>query len=425
MTDAPATVELTVAAMGAAGDGVAPGPIFIAGALPGERVRATRSGRRGDGTVARLDAILDASADRVAPPCPHVSQGCGGCAVQHWAPEAVARWKRSRIVEALQRAGFAEPTVAATITVPAHTRRRADFALRRQPDGTIIIGFHARGSGTVLAVPDCHVLDPRLVALLPRLATALRSLSALRREGAAVVNLTDAGPDLLLRTDGPLDAPGRAGLAAFAAAEGLPRIAWAQRDAPPETAAQLRPTTLRLSGVEVAPPPGAFLQAAPAGEAAIVAAVLDGLAPKMPPRARIADLYAGLGTLTFPLAGRGRVAAFESEAGAVATLSAAAARAGLPVAAARRDLMRQPLSAAELAPFAAVVLDPPFAGAPEQCGQIARSKVARVIYVSCNPAALARDARTLSVAGFRLLAATPIDQFLWSAQVEAVAVFTR
>ncbi|HYF06302.1 MAG TPA: class I SAM-dependent RNA methyltransferase [Acetobacteraceae bacterium] len=417
--------ELLVTGMGAAGDGIAPGPTYVVGALPGERVDATLLGRRGDGRAARLDSILEPSPDRVAPPCPHFTEGCGGCAVQHWAPPAVAAWKRARVAEALERAGFPSPPVAATMTVPPQSRRRADLALRRQPDGTVTPGFHRRGSPEVLAIPQCRILDPRLLALLAPIAEALRGLSALRREGSAVVNLLDTGPDLLLRTDGPLDAPGRAALAHFAAAQDLPRIAWAQRDGAPETAAQLRPATIRLSGVEVAPPPGAFLQAAPEGEAAIVAAVLAGLPERLPMRARLADLHAGLGTLTFPLATRSRVAAFEGDAAAVLALSAAAGRAGLPISSTRRDLTRQPLLPGELAAFAAVVLDPPFAGAPEQVAQIARGRVPRVIYVSCNPAALARDGRALAAAGYRLLAATPVDQFLWSAQVEAVAVFAR
>ena len=89
----------------------------------------------------------------------------------------------------------------------------------------------------------------------------------------------------------------------------------------------------------------------------------------------------------------------------------------------QRDLARQPLSAKELAGAAMVVLDPPYGGAAAQIGAIAASKVARVAYVSCNPGALSRDAAILAQAGYRLMTATPIDQFLWSAQVEAVAVF--
>ncbi len=418
-----AGAELTITGIGAAGDGIVPGPIFVPGALPGEHIDATIQGRRGDAQVARLDSILLASPDRIAPPCIHVSAGCGGCVTQHWSGPAAAAWKRDRLIEALSRAGFPDAPVAPTVTVPPGTRRRADFAIRRARDGAVTVGLHLRGSGDVLAIPDCLVLDPRLVALMAPLAAMLRGLQALRREGSAIVNLLDDGADILLRTDGALDAVGRSLLAGFAEAHHLPRIAWATRDGPMEIAAQRGPARLHLSGVEVLAPPGAFLQAVPAGEAAIIQAVLAGLPEKLTARARVAELYAGLGTLSFPLAQRAAIASFEGDAAAAAALAAAAARAGLRITATRRDLARQPLSPAELAPFVAVVLDPPFAGAAEQMAAIARAKVKRVIAVSCNPVALARDARALSGAGYRVLAATPIDQFLWSAQLEAVVVF--
>lgn len=421
--NAAGAIELTIERIGSGGDGIAAGPVYVPGALPGERILATAVAQRRDATHARLDAVLEPSAERVPPPCPHVAEGCGGCAVQHWSAPAVAAWKRSRLIEALERAGFSDPPVAETVTVPPRTRRRADLALRRAADGSVCAGLHIGGGAEVIAVPHCQVLDPRLVALLAPLGIMLRSLGALRREGSAIVNLLDDGPDLLLRTDGPLDAPGRALLAGFAEAQGPPRIAWAQRDGVAETAAQRVPARLNLSGVEVVVPPGAFLQAAPQGEAAIIDAVLAGLPKKLTARARIADLYAGLGTLSFPLSHRALVTGFEGDSATVAALGSAAARAGRPVTATRRDLARQPLIGAELAPFAAIVLDPPFAGAPEQMLAIAKARVKRVIAVSCNPVALARDARPLSAAGYKVIAATPVDQFLWSAQIEAVVVF--
>jgi 23S rRNA (uracil1939-C5)-methyltransferase len=177
--------------------------------------------------------------------------------------------------------------------------------------------------------------------------------------------------------------------------------------------------------VAVTPAPGAFLQASAAGEQAIIAAMLAGLPGKLAGRGRIADLHAGYGTLSLALARRGRVSAFESDGAAVAALANAAAKAGLPLAATRRDLVRQPLTVAELAPFAAVVLDPPFAGAEEQAALLARSAVPAVIYVSCNPQALARDMRLFADQGWRVDAATPIDQFLWSGQLEAVVTLSR
>ncbi|GAA0587608.1 class I SAM-dependent RNA methyltransferase [Craurococcus roseus] len=419
-------MELAVTALGAAGDGLARmpdgGPCFVPRSLPGETLAVRDLGKRGGGRLAEPEAVLRASPDRVEPPCPHFA-ACGGCALQHWADVPYAEWKHGKLVEALSRAGFAEVPVAPLVRTPPRARRRADLALRRRPDGRVALGFHARVGRTVLDLQTCEVLDPRLVSLFGPLRDLLRGLPALRREGSAVVNLLDTGPDLLLRTDGALDAPARAKLAAFAAAHGVPRVAWALGDRAPEVAAQHGPAAIRFGGAAVHPPPGAFLQASPAGEAATREAVLAGLPERLPGRAAIAELHAGVGTLSFALAERARVNAYEASVGAVGALEAAAGRAGARIKAVRRDLVRQPLLPAELKPFAAVVLDPPFGGAPEQVPLLARGRVPRVVYVSCNPAALAQDAKTLKGAGYRVVSAVPVDQFLWSPHLEAVVAF--
>ncbi len=417
-------MEVLIERMGAGGDGIAPGPIYVPQGLPGERLHVEINGKRGDGALATIHEILSPSLDRIAPACAHFLEGCGGCALQHWAPTPQTAWKRDKLRVALARGGFPEAPIAETITTPPGVRRRADFAIRRGTDG-LRLGFHATGSAAILDIAACPVLHPRLVAVLKPLRDLLPRLPALKRDGSAVLNLLDTGPDLLLRTDGTLDAAGRALLAAFAAAHGLPRIAWARGNGVPEIAAQLGPVAITLSGVAVTPSPGAFLQASPEGEQAIIAAMLAALPAKLAGRGRIADLHAGYGTLSLALARRGRVTAFESDGAAVAALANSAAKAGLPLAGTRRDLVRQPLTVAELAPFAAVVLDPPFAGAEEQAGLLARSGVPAVIYVSCNPQALARDLRFFADQGWRVDAATPIDQFLWSGQLEAVIALSR
>jgi 23S rRNA (uracil1939-C5)-methyltransferase len=421
------TINLDVTALGAAGDGFARlpdgDPCFVPRSLPGEALAVRTPGRRGGAWSAEPEAVLRASTDRVQPPCPHFA-ACGGCALQHWADTPYAEWKRAKLVEALSRAGFPDAPVGALVRTPPRARRRADLALRRQPGGGVALGFHARVGGAVLDLQACEVLDPRLVALFDPLRDLLRGLSALKREGSAVLNLLDTGPDLLLRTDGPVDAAGRSRLAAFAAAHGLPRIAWALGQGAAEIAAQHGPAAIRFGGALVHSPPGAFLQASPAGEAAIRGAVLDGLPERLTARAAIAELHAGVGTLSFALAERARVTAYEVSAEAVGALAAAAGRTGARIKAVRRDLARQPLLPAELKPYAAVVLDPPFAGAPEQVPLLARARVPRVVYVSCNPAALARDARTLKDGGYRVLSAAPVDQFLWSPHLEAVVAFS-
>ncbi len=418
-------VELTVTQMGAAGDGITAlpegGSAFVSFTLPGERVAARVTGK--DRAV--LEGVLTPSADRVEPPCRHFTI-CGGCSLQHWADAPYAEWKRARLAEALSRAGYAFPHVAPMVATPRAVRQRADLGLERLTDGRVEIGFHERGATHLVPMRECHVLLPALVALLPALQDALRGLNALKRLGSAIINMLDSGPDILLRTDAPLSMPDRKLLAEFATGAGIPRIAWAGKGAPAEVAAQVKPVRHSLSGITVAPPPGAFLQASAEGEAAIIAAVLAGLPKKMSPRARIADLYAGIGTLSLPLAARHVVQAYEGDPAAAEALRLAvnAAQASR-VQPARRDLVRQPLLPAELKAFATVILDPPFAGAPEQVAQIARSTLPHLIYVSCSPAALGRDAAVLREAGFDLVSATPVDQFLWSPHLESVVVFAR
>ena len=425
----PAPCETTLTRLGAEADGLATHPetgkpLFLPFTLPGETVRATPTHKRGEGHAGSAQ-ILTASPDRVTPPCPHFT-ACGGCSLQHLADPAYAAWKTAQLTTALARAGFPDAGIAPLQRTPPATRRRMDLAVRRIPGG-VTLGLHAPRSTNVIDIGGCPVLDPKLSALLPTMRALFRTLSSPRREGSLVVNLLDSGPDLLLRLDTPLTTPDRTRLADYARAHGLPRISIQVGNAPVEPAAALRPATTTMSGIAVIPPPGGFLQATPAGEAAIIAAVLAGLPEKLPAKSRIADLYAGSGTLTFALATRARVAAYEGDAPSAAALRDATNRAVLAgrIESFARDLVRQPLSETELSSFAAIVLDPPHAGAEAQTAHIAASKVKRVIYVSCNPAALARDAAMLRGAGFKLLAATPIDQFLWSARLETVCVFDR
>ena len=417
----PPALDAVIDRIGTAGDGIAcePHRLHVARTLPGEHVRVQPdvSGKRG-----HVLEVLAPSSDRVTPPCPHFDEGCGGCALQHWQDGRYAAWKRQSVVAALRQAGFADPDVAPLVRTPPRARRRMDFAVERCSGG-VLFGLHRAHSTDIVDLATCHVLHPALFGLLAPLRKLLSSLAALRRRASVLANLLADGADLLIRTDGPLEATDRAKLAAFAAAHAVPRIAWALGEASPEVAAMAASPSVLFAGQRVEPPPGAFLQASAEGEAAIVAAVLDAVPDKLTGRSRAVELYAGCGTISFPLASRLRVQAFEGQASAAACVRRA--QAGTRVEMAQRDLVRQPLQPKELAGAAMVVLDPPYAGSAAQTQLIAASAVKRVVYVSCNPQALGREAGVLAQAGYRLLRATPIDQFLWSAQVECVAVFER
>jgi 23S rRNA (uracil1939-C5)-methyltransferase len=296
-----------------------------------------------------------------------------------------------------------------------------DFAVQRSADG-VRLGLHRAHAGTIAELETCPVLRPELAALLAPLRTLLPSLAGLRKTADLLAAVLPNGIDLLIRADAAATASDRVRLAAFAAAHGIARIAWAEGTGPAENAVLLHAPAIAFAGVQVTPPSGAFLQASATGETAITQAVLAGLPAQRSGRALVIELYAGIGTLSFPLGAQARVRAFEGNKEAAAALRRAAG--GTRVEAVTRDLARQPLQVAELKEAVAVVLDPPFAGAVAQMPALAASGLP-VIYVSCNPAALARDGAVLAAAGYRLAAATPIDQFLWSAQVEAVCVFTR
>ncbi|MBW4024484.1 MAG: class I SAM-dependent RNA methyltransferase [Proteobacteria bacterium] len=421
-------IRTRIGGIGGDGDGVGRlsdgRPLYLPYTLPDELVEARAELRRGGGMAGVAEAILEPSAERVSPPCPHFGV-CGGCTLQHWGRAALDRWKSAELAAALAAAGYPDAPLQPLVPSGPGTRRRVDLAIRKQ--GGVVLGFHRHRAADVVPIEACLVAAPTIVALLEPLRGVIQRLQAIRREASCAINILDTGPDLLFRTDGELAASDRRLLAAFATAHGIPRIAWARGDGDIELAAQLGPVAVTLAGVVVAPPPGAFLQATAEGAAAITAAVLAALPAGLRPRDRVVELHSGCGTLTFAIARHARVTAYEGDAGAVAALTRAAGQAGLhgTVLAQLRDLNRQPLGEPELRDAAAIVLDPPFGGALTQTEAIAASAATRVIYVSCSPAALARDAAVLQGAGFALASAAPIDQFLWSSRLESVCVFTR
>jgi 23S rRNA (uracil1939-C5)-methyltransferase len=405
-------VETEVARLGAQGDGIAEiagEPVYIPFTLPGERVAAEIDGTRG-----RLLEVLEASPDRIEPICRHFGV-CGGCALQHLKFERYLEWKRDRVVEALaQQRIVAE--VEPVLAIPPHTRRRATFAAVRA-GRDLLFGFRRALSHEVIDIAESPILAPRLEAALPALRTICAALLS-AGEARVIVTACENGLDVLIEPDGKQRASLAPNLATVAQQAGILRLAWRK-----DILFSTGPVRVQLSGVQVDLPPAAFLQAAADAEQAMAALVCEGAGKGK----KVADLFSGLGTFSFAMARKAAVLAVESDPALLAALTAAARRApGLkPINTLRRDLMREPLSWQELNAFDAVIFDPPRAGALAQAQALAKSKVPRVVAVSCNPATFARDARALIDGGYRLIRVVPVDQFVFSPHVELVAWFVR
>ncbi|PRY75710.1 23S rRNA (uracil1939-C5)-methyltransferase [Yoonia maritima] len=397
------TIEsLTHLGMGRASDGRS----LLPRVLPGEEVEVAQ-----DGTV----RIVTPSTDRVAASCRHY-KSCGGCAMQHAKDEFVADWKLGIVQKAVQAHGLA-PDFRAVATSPARSRRRAKLSGRRTKKGAMV-GFHGRASHTLVAVPDCQLVTPAILAIQP----ALEALTVLAcsRKGEIDLTVTDAalGPDVFVATDKDLTPQLRVELAAFANQHGLSRLVW--NDEPVVT---INPPTQDFGGTKVTPPPGAFLQATKHGETTLLQAVEEITAKAN----RVVDLFAGCGTFTLPIAKRAEVHAVEGEAEMLNALDRGW-REGhqlRKVTTETRDLFRRPLEPDELRHFDAAVIDPPRAGAEAQIEALARSEIKTIAMVSCNPITFARDAKMLTDVGFSMPWVQTVDQFRWSPHVEVVAPFTR
>lgn len=392
-----------VVRIAAKGDGVTESGKHVSGGVPGDRMRE-------DGDVER-------GAHHVDPPCRHFTK-CGGCQLQHCDEQVLRDFVTDRVVHAAEGQGIAIGELLSTHLSPQGSRRRATLHGLKTQRG-VLLGYREGRSHRIVDLAECPVLHPDLFALVEPLRSTLAKAA-----GKAPIDIAltraDQGIDCAIKgiqLDGlePTEA-----MLDFAREQGLARLSLDQGFGA-ETMWEPERVTVTLASVQVAFPAGAFLQPTGDGEAALIADAGEYLAGAE----TVADLFSGLGTFAFALAGSSKVLAAEAARDAHLACKAASGRVRLPVHALHRDLFRAPLQPDELNRFAAVLLDPPRAGARDQIATIAESSLERVAYVSCNPSSWARDARTLVDAGFRLEKLRPVGQFRWSTHVELTSYFIR
>jgi 23S rRNA (uracil1939-C5)-methyltransferase len=421
--------------------------VFVEGALPGERVELVVRKRKPTYEIATAHTIAQPNAARTAPRCPHFGT-CGGCTLQHADPALQIAAKQRALEEALARIGRVRPeTLLPPIAGPAWGyRHRARLSVRDVPKkGGVLVGFHERQSSYVADMRECHVLPPHLSDLLPALRTLIEGLSVRQRlpqiEVAVGERLAVPGSHtppatvyaLVLRILAPLTQADEARLVAFADAHGVD--IWLQPGGP-DTVTPFHPPNATLAYTlpefDVALPfaPTEFTQVNAAINRVLVRRAVALLEPS--PGERIADFFCGLGNFSLPLARRGAfVVGVEGSAALVGRASANAARNGLAdrtqfVAANLFEVDAAAL--ARLGPLDRVLIDPPREGAMALVKLLPAAADAhplqRVVYVSCNPATLARDAGVLvNERGYRLAAAGVVNMFPHTAHVESIALF--
>jgi 23S rRNA (uracil1939-C5)-methyltransferase len=409
--------HLVIDHVGHRGDGVAftgGHTVFVPYTLSGETVEAGPVADHPDRRL--LLSVETASPERIAPFCRYFG-ACGGCAIQHWQPDSYAAWKRRIVVDTLAHAGIECP-VDDLIDAHGAGRRRITAHARRGADGELRVGFAAANSHAIVAIDDCPILDPGLHGALDAARALAEVLKPTTKPLDIQVTATEGGLDVDARGSGPLPTAMIATLSRVAEQHRLARLT---RHG--ELVLMRSPPVIGIGTAQVTLPPGSFLQATAAGEEALAALVFQHCKGAK----HIADLFCGVGPFALRLATRARIAAFDSDSGAVTALQkAATSTPGLkPIKVETRDLFRRPLMPQELRDYDAVIFDPPRQGAQAQVQQLAVSKIPVIVAVSCNAATFARDARILIDGGYRIEGVTPVDQFRHTPHVELIARFAR
>lgn len=414
------TETITIARLGSGGDGIADtsaGPVYVPFTLPGEVVAVARV--KNHATVMSMSV---ASPERVTPPCVHFGPDgrngtCGGCTLQHAGDALYHAFKRNLVVAALKSKGLT-PEVAPLVIARPGERRRVVFTARKTEKG-MLLGFNQAGSHHIVSIDHCPIASDGIVLRLEDIRRVAGAIATSSEPFRLTVLETLSGLDLAfegVKTVG--DRERRAVTQCVLSLRGIARVS---NDG--EILIEPQKPEIDFGGVRVSPPAGGFTQATKEAEEAMAGLVLAAIGKAK----RVSDLFAGSGTFALRIARKAKVHAVEGEEKAVKALDHAARNTqGLkPVTVERRDLFRRPLMVSELKAYDAVVFDPPRAGAEDQCKELARSGVKTIVAVSCNPVSLARDLAILTAAGYRIRLVTPIDQFLWSAHVEAVAVLEK
>ena len=406
--------------------------VFVSGALPGERVRVRQTGRNKQFDEGEAIEVLQASPERIAPRCRHFGV-CAGCVLQHLGQEQQIAAKQSVLEENFARIGHVTPGAMLEPLVDEAWgyRRKGRFSVRYvEKKGRVVLGFRELNPRFVAELSECHTILPELGSRIPQLVGLIESLEG-KRAVPQVEFIAGGGPvALVFRHLEPLSEADLEAMRAFAVDTGF---ALFLQPGGVDSVRPLWPEQVELGfdipafDLHLAFRPLDFIQVNAGLNQKMIARALELLDPQ--PGDRVLDLFCGLGNFTLPLARRaGRVVGVEGDAGLVARARENALRNGLDnvefhAADLAKDLSQEPWMRAG---FDKLLIDPPRAGAADVLAQLPLAGIRRIVYVSCHPASLARDAGFLvRERGYRLVSAGAMDMFPQTAHVESIALFEK
>jgi 23S rRNA (uracil1939-C5)-methyltransferase len=410
--------EILITEFGVEGDGVGffeNEKIFVPFSAPGDRVliEIERIKKR---TYIHLKEILEPSPLRSKAPCAHFGL-CGGCRLQHLSNAAYEELKLNHVKKHLDFFSVTGYQLAPVKRVPPKVRRRITLQYRKRSD-IMTVGFAVRGTHRLIDVRECHLVTPEIEEFIPKLRAFLDQWLT---SGKGHVNIlqTSVGLDVDVHNVQVkrLSLEDHEQFTAFANKHNLARLTYKNR-----LVVEYQKPTIEFAGIPVEVTAQGFLQASDLADRLLQ----ESVASFMPEQSRrIADLFCGRGTFTLLLQKYGYVDGYELDDPGLKALNTAARAYNLPIQTFSRNLFESPLTGDELGVYDVVCIDPPRAGALQQCQQLADSLVKHIIYVSCSPASFARDAKILQEGGYYLRTVIPVDQFLWSDHLELVGYFIK
>lgn len=408
------TDKVTITRLGHHGDGVGEingKPVFVPFSLAGETLEI------GDGGAKRnIVSVVEASKNRAQPFCELFGR-CGGCQLQHMEHNAYLVWKNELLVEAFSREGIAiQPEEIRHYQ--RNSRRRAVLTAKKSSDG-FTLGFSERGSHQTIDVQTCPILTPGLNAALKDVHALLNAIAI--EKGDIRINMLEAqnGIDLAFYFAGKASDKKLRDLISKPSAQKFIRLTVNS-----EIVFESKKPILSAGMAFVSPPPEAFVQASIEAERDMVELVTKHLEKCK----KVADLFSGFGVFALRLAENSQVYAAETSTPALAAMDRAWRETGGKLKALsheKRDLFRRPMNVKDLKHFDGAVFDPPRAGAEAQARELAKSKLRKIAAVSCNPQTLARDIKILIDGGYKIVSATPLDQFAYTPHLETVVLLER